>query len=393
MTPMSSSGVVGAAGRVGEPVEVRTGDLRLAGRPLPVTSPARVYVCGITPYDVTHLGHAATFVWADVLGAVLRTAGVEVVVSRNVTDVDDVLTRAADARGRHYDEFALSQEFAFEQDMRALGVRPPTHAPRARHHIGHVQQLAAALLRAGRAYVREGHVFFRGAGVVEAAGLDAGRARALAAEFGDAPEEDPADPLREDPFDVPVWRPSGERDPAWPSPWGWGRPGWHAECAAMATATLGHGVDVLVGGADLAFPHHAHQAAMAEAASGVGPFARARVHVGAVSQDGARMAKSTGNLTLVSELLRVTSGPVLRLLVLDRPWAQPWEYRPSSIGGAQARLDALFSAAGRPGSSPAAGRAVVDRLLDDLDVPGALDVAIAEGGDAARRVVRVLALG
>ena len=103
LPPLSSSGVVGVAGRIGEPVDVRTGDLRLTGRPLPVTSPARIYVCGITPYDVTHLGHAATFVWADVLGAVLRMAGAEVVTSRNVTDVDDVLTRAADARGRHYD--------------------------------------------------------------------------------------------------------------------------------------------------------------------------------------------------------------------------------------------------------------------------------------------------
>ncbi|MGY1708793.1 cysteine--tRNA ligase [Geodermatophilus sp. SYSU D00758] len=391
--PLTSSGVVGAAGRVGDPVELRTGDLRLAGRPLPVTGPARVYVCGITPYDVTHLGHAATFVWADVLAAVLRLSGVEVVSSRNVTDVDDVLTRAADARGRHYDEFALSQEFAFEQDMRALGVRPPTHAPRARHHVPHVQQLAAALLRTDRAYVREGHVLFRAGDVVARAGLDPDRARQLSAEFGDTPEGDPADGLREDPFDVPVWRPSGERDPAWPSPWGWGRPGWHAECAAMATATLGHGVDVLVGGADLAFPHHAHQTAMAEAASGIAPFARAQVHVGAVHRDGAKMAKSTGNLTLVSDLLRQTTGPVLRLLVLDRPWHDPWEYRPGLLEGAQDRLDALFSAAGRPSSSPAAARAVADRLLDDLDVPGALDVAVTEGGDAARLLVRVLALG
>ncbi|RFU20430.1 cysteine--tRNA ligase [Geodermatophilus marinus] len=391
--PLTSSGVVGAAGRVAEPVELRTGDLRLAGRPVPVTSPARVYVCGITPYDVTHLGHAATFVWADVLGAVLRLSGAEVVSSRNVTDVDDVLTRAADARGRHYDEFALSQEFAFEQDMRALGVRPPTHAPRARHHIPHVQQLAAALLRADRAYVREGYVLFRAGDVAARAGLDPDRARQLSAEFGDTPDGDPADALREDPSDVPVWRPSGERDPAWPSPWGWGRPGWHAECAAMATATLGHGVDVLVGGADLAFPHHAHQAAMAEAAAGIAPFARAQVHVGAVHQDGAKMAKSTGNLTLVSDLLGRATGPVLRLLVLDRPWGRPWEFRPGLLGEAQARLDALFSAAGRPSSSPAAARAVTDRLLDDLDVPGALDVAVAEGGDAARLLVRVLALG
>jgi cysteinyl-tRNA synthetase len=388
---MSPSGVLGLAGRGAgqEPVDVRTADLRLAGRPLPVRSPARLYVCGITPYDVTHLGHAATFVWADVLASVLRMVGAEVITSRNVTDVDDVLTRAADAGGRHYDEFALSHEFTFEQDMRALGVRPPTHAPRARHHIAHVQQLAAALLAAERAYVREGHVFFRAGGVVAMSGLDEARARSLATEFGDQPD----DPLREDPFDVPIWRPSGEADPAWPSPWGWGRPGWHAECAAMAHATLGHGVDVLVGGEDLAFPHHAQQVAMAEAASGVAPFARAQLHVGAVHQDGQKMSKSLGNLTLVSDLLRDHPGTALRMLLLDRPWGEAWEYRADLLDGAHARLDALFTAGGRPGSTAAEVAAVSGRLLDDLDVPGALDVAVEAGGDAARLLVRVLALG
>jgi cysteinyl-tRNA synthetase len=327
---MSSSGVLGLTGRVtgqGEPVVLHSADVTLGGRPVPMTSPARIYVCGITPYDVTHLGHAATFVWADVLSSVLRLAGVDVVTSRNVTDVDDVLTRAADARGRHYDEFALSQEFSFEQDMRALGVRPPTHQPRARHHIPHVQQLAAALLRADRAYVREGHVFFRGRGLAEQAGLDADTARQLSTEFGD----EPGDPLREDPFDVPVWRPSGENDPAWPSPWGWGRPGWHAECAAMAHATLGSGIDVLVGGEDLRFPHHAAQAAMGEAASGVGPFARAQLHVGAVHKDGAKMAKSTGNLTLVADLLRDHPGTALRMLLLDRAWNGAWDFTPGLV--------------------------------------------------------------
>ena len=131
---------------------------------------ARVYTCGITPYDVTHLGHAATFVWADALRGVLEMAGAEVVSSRNVTDVDDVLTRAADAKGRHYDEFALSQEFLFERDMEALAVHRPTHAPRARYYVTHVQQLTAALLAAGQAYEREGHVFFRGADVPGAGG-------------------------------------------------------------------------------------------------------------------------------------------------------------------------------------------------------------------------------
>lgn len=384
----SSSGVLGRAGRVGSSDETagRSAGLRIGGRSLPLVSPARIYVCGITPYDVTHLGHAATFVWADVAAAVIRMAGVEVQTARNVTDVDDVLTRAADQRGRAYDEFALSQEFLFEQDMRSLSVRRPTFEPRARHHIPHVVQLGSALLATGAAYEREGHLFFRGAGVADGRGRD--EALALSREYGD----DPDDLLRDDPFDVPVWRPSGEADPAWPSPWGWGRPGWHAECAAMAHAVFGSGVDLLVGGADLTFPHHAYQTAMAEAATGVAPFSRARLNVGTVCLDGAKMAKSTGNLTLVQDLLTSHSPAAVRLLLLSRPWPQRWDFRVEELAAAASRLERLYSAAGRADSSPAAGGAVGTALLDDLDVSTALAVAEESGGAAARQLLAVLSL-
>ena len=387
--PVPSSGVLGAAGRVAEPGALRSADLRLAGGPLPVLGTARIYTCGITPYDVTHLGHAATFVWADALRGVLATAGVEVVISRNVTDVDDVLTRAAEARGKHYDEFALSQEFLFERDMDALHVHRPAMTPRARAYVPHVQQLAAALLVAGRAYEREGHVFFRGAGIHARAGLDRADALELAEAYGDMP----ADPLRDDPFDVPIWRPSGEHDPAWPSPWGWGRPGWHAECAAMAAATLGSSVDVLVGGEDLAFPHHAYQAAMVEAAVSVGPFARRMLHVGEVSQGGSKMAKSTGNLTLVADLLETAPAAAIRLMLLDRRWFERWEYRPELLEAATGKLHDLYAAASRPGASEAAEQEVGAALLDDLDVPRALAVATEAGGAAGRLLIRVLSLG
>jgi L-cysteine:1D-myo-inositol 2-amino-2-deoxy-alpha-D-glucopyranoside ligase len=387
--PVPSSGVLGAAGRVAVAGPVRSADLRLAGAPLPVLGTARVYTCGITPYDVTHLGHAATFVWADALRGVLEMAGAEVVSSRNVTDVDDVLTRAADAKGRHYDEFALSQEFLFERDMDALAVHRPTHEPRARYYVTHVQQLAAALLAEGHAYEREGHVFFRGADVPARAGLGRAAALELSGSFGD----EPGDPLREDPFDVPLWRPSGETDPAWPSPWGWGRPGWHAECAAMAAATLGPAVDVLVGGEDLTFPHHAYQAAIVEAAVAVAPFARRMVHVGAVSKDGAKMSKSTGNLTLVADLLESAPPAAVRLMLLDRRWSDGWEFRPELLETATGKLHELYAAAARPGDAGAAEGAVADALLDDLDVPRALAVATEAGGPAGRLLIRVLSLG
>ncbi|MBC3194277.1 cysteine--tRNA ligase [Pseudonocardia sp. C8] len=362
--------------------------LVLAGRPLPLTSPARVYVCGITPYDVTHLGHAATFVWADVLTRVIRMAGTATEVTRNVTDVDDVLTRTAVERDVAYDEFGLRQEFWFDRTMADLQVRAPDHTPHARHHVRHVIALAGALLVTGDAYERDGTVYFRGARVPAAAGLDRDTALARSAEYGDEPD----DPRRDDPFDVPLWKPSDGGQPAWPSPWGRGRPGWHAECAAMALASLGGVVDVLAGGADLEFPHHAYQSAMAAAATGAGLFARRGFRAGVVSVDGAKMAKSTGNLVLVQDLLGSAPGAAVRLLLLDRPWSQPWEYRPEDVATAGGRLEELYVAAGRKPGSSAAVDAVRDALLTDLDVPTALATALEEGGDAARLAIGTLAL-
>jgi L-cysteine:1D-myo-inositol 2-amino-2-deoxy-alpha-D-glucopyranoside ligase len=382
--------VVGLAGRWSEDREpvAHSAEFRLAGAGLPLVSPARMYICGITPYDVTHLGHAATFVWADAAESVLRSVGVQTISCRNVTDVDDVLTSAADAHGRHYDDYAVYQEFLFEQDMAALRVTRPAHAPRARHHIPQVLQLAAALLATGNAYERGGSVFFRGSGVVEASGLHRDRALELAAEFGD----DPDDPLREDPFDVPVWRPSTAQDPAWPSPWGWGRPGWHAECSAMAMAAFGASVDLLVGGRDLIFPHHVYQAAMVQAATTVTPFARRAMHVGAVHYQGRKMAKSTGNLVLIGDLLRSYPPAAIRLLLLDRAWHTEWEYREGDLETTTADLEALFAAAGRPNRSTHAAGAVTTALLDDLDIPAALTIARQDGGEAARGLLHLLSL-
>ncbi|HYZ07513.1 MAG TPA: cysteine--tRNA ligase, partial [Pseudonocardiaceae bacterium] len=280
------------------------------------------------------------------------------------------------------------QEFLFGRDMAALRVRRPTHEPRARHHVTHVVQLAGALVATGHAYQRAGSVYFRGAQVAARAGLSREQATALCAEYGDAPD----DPHRDDPLDVAVWRASTGAEPGWPSPWGRGRPGWHAECAAMALAALGPAVDVLAGGADLAFPHHAYQAAMVQAATGVAPFARAAFPVGTVRVGGVKMAKSTGNLVLVADLLRDYPPAVVRLLLLDRRWDAPWEHHGADLPGAAARLDRLYAAAGTPGSSPAGVEAVTAALVDDLDVPRALAVAEDAGGDAARLLVRTLAL-
>jgi cysteinyl-tRNA synthetase len=308
-----------------------------------------MYVCGITPYDVTHLGHASTFVWSDLAVRVLHgLCGVPVDVCRNVTDVDDDMLAAARRAKVHYDQLAAVQQFDFEQDMAALGVRPPTFAPRVHQHVDDVIALASALLERGDAYESNGSVWFRGEGVAARAGLTEEQASELGREGGHPADE----PGRADHFDVPVWQHADDAsEPAWPSPWGPGRPGWHAGCAVMAFARLGTSLDLHAGGADLRYPHHAYESALAEALSGVTPFARAWLHVGTVRIDGRKMAKSTGNLVLVRDVLNTTRPAVLRLALLDRPWAQAWDFSDDALAVAERRLEALYSAAGQLGPS------------------------------------------
>ncbi|MGH3851166.1 MAG: cysteine--tRNA ligase, partial [Pseudonocardiaceae bacterium] len=169
-------------------------------------------------------------------------------------------------------------------------------------------------------------------------------------------------------------------------------PGWHAECAAIALGVHGCAVDILAGGADLSFPHHAYQAAMVEATTGVGPFARARFPVGTVTVDGAKMAKSTGNLVLVSDLLGQHTAAAVRLLLLNRPWRQGWEFHCGDIAAQASQLERLYSAAGRALSSRAGSDALTAALVDDLNVPAALAIGEESGGEAARLVLRTLAL-
>ena len=369
------------------------GPMTLDGVTLPLVGRARVYACGITPYDVTHVGHAAAFVWVDTLARVLRDGGAEVIICRNVTDVDDVLLAAADRAGSPYDRFAAIQQFYFDRDMAALGVGQPALQPRAHAYIGQVISLAAGLLDRGAAYERDGQVYFRGAATARQAGPDRELALRLSAEYGD----DPADPAKDDPFDVAVWRASTSGEPGWASPWGTGRPGWHAECAAMALHAFGPAFDVQAGGGDLRFPHHAYQAALAETFTGVTPFSRARLNAGVVRVAGAKMAKSAGNLVLVSELLKEHSAAAVRLLILDRRWDRDWDFSQTGLDEAGARLERLHAAAGRPehagggdgGTAVAAMRAA---LADDLDVPTALRIAEEEGGQAARSLGTLLGL-
>jgi cysteinyl-tRNA synthetase len=346
-----------------------------------------MYVCGITPYDVTHLGHAATYIWADAADRVLRWHGHTVTLARNVTDVDDVLFAEARRRGESSAMLATLQRASFEATMATLRVRNPDHSPTAAQAVGHVIQLAAALLARDAAYLRGGTIFARTSGAAELAGLDQAEALALSHEFHDRPD----DPAKDHPLDVAVWQETSDEEVSWPSPWGEGRPGWHAECAAMVLALFGPSIDLHCGGADLAYPHHACETVLAQSATGVAPFSRAWLRAGTVGVGGAKMAKSTGNLVLVDDLLREHSGAAVRLLCLNRHWAQPWSYTPHGLDAAGALLDDLYTAAAKPGRDVGVA-ALPAALLDDLDVPRALDMALEDGGQAARTLIEILAL-
>src|SRR5947208_2309431 len=218
MAPMNPSRLTGPPMR-----------MTLSAKPLPMVGHVRMYVCGITPYGVTHLGHAATYVWADAAERVLQWHGHTVTVARNVTDVDEVLFAEAARRGESPTMLATLQRASFEATMATLRVRTPDHSPTAAQAVAHVLQLASALLERDAAYVSGGSVYARASDAAARAELDMETALRLSAEYHDHPD----DPAKEHPLDVAVWVATAEGDICWPSPWGDGRPGWHAECAAM----------------------------------------------------------------------------------------------------------------------------------------------------------------
>jgi len=367
-----------------DPMEtVRVGDVHLG-----VLGTARLYVCGITPYDTTHLGHAATFVWADVAARIMRLSGREADVCRNITDVDDHLLMQARQDGVSWRSLATQQTYRFEHDLESLGVARPAFEPRSHDHVDGVIVLTGELVDRGLAYERNGSVYFRGADVPARAGLGRAQAIELAASRGGHPD----DPNKDDPLDAALWVRSIGDEPSWPSPWGAGRPGWHAECTAMALTTFGPSVDLHVGGEDLAFPHHAYEAAQAEAFSGVRPFARAWMHVGTVAYKGQKMAKSTGNLVFVADLFERWPAAAIRLLIVSRPYDEPWEFTESSLDAAAGELEALRGLAARPRGTPAAGRAIGSALRDGLDVPRALALGRDEGGTSLAQLVDFLGL-
>jgi L-cysteine:1D-myo-inositol 2-amino-2-deoxy-alpha-D-glucopyranoside ligase len=347
-----------------------TGELREVGD----ADRARLYVCGITPYDATHMGHAATYVAFDTLQRVWRDAGVDVSYTQNVTDVDDPLLERATATGIDWAELAERETELFRGDMEALRVLAPDHYVGAVEAIPLVIEHVQQLLDAGAAYRVDGDVYFevrRDGSFGEVSRLDAATMRELFAERGGDPDR----AGKRDPLDCIVWMAARPGEPSWDSPFGPGRPGWHAECTAIALEHLGAGFDVQGGGSDLVFPHHEMSASEAQVALGGEPFARTYVHAGMVGYDGSKMSKSLGNLVLVSRLRADGVEPAaIRLALLAHHYRSDWEWTDTGLKAAQERLQRWRDAVSREEgpSAKALVASVRAAMADDLQTPRAL---------------------
>jgi L-cysteine:1D-myo-inositol 2-amino-2-deoxy-alpha-D-glucopyranoside ligase len=395
-----------------------------------------LYVCGVTPYDTTHLGHAFVNVVYDTLVRYLRWRGQPVRYVQNVTDIDDDILRKAREVGTTWDALGNKEIELYLADLRALNVEPPTFYVRATETVPTMTELIERLLRQGLAYERDGWVYFHVANdpgfgkLAEASGIVGYDAMlAVANERGNNPD----DPRKQDPLDFVLWQGQQPGEPAWDSPWGPGRPGWHIECSSMSVKYLGPRIDIHGGGSDLIFPHHTCEIAQSENATGERPFVQIWMHNSMVCYQGEKMSKSLGNLVRVSELLHRYDPDAIRLVLLAHHYRDEWEYFDSEMDASVARLGRLRTAVslhmpanhaataaearadvmpGR-GASPDADvdaaseqRAIIQTacedliaaLDEDLNTPRALDVldrlaasAAASGSAAQSAMLRELA--
>src|SRR3954451_20899447 len=333
-----------------------------------------MYVCGITPYDATHLGHAATYLLFDTIQRVCRDAGLTVHYVQNVTDVDDPLLERAQATGMDWVALAERETELFREDMAALRVLAPDHYVGAVEAIPGIIEVVESLRDRGAAYELEGDVYFSVSAAPhfgEIGHYSVEEMLRLSAERG----SDPARPGKKDPLDCLLWQAARPGEPAWDSPMGRGRPGWHIECAAIALRHLGPTIDINGGGSDLVFPHHELSAAEAVVVTGAWPFAQAFVHQGMVGYQGEKMSKSRGNLVFVSRLRGEGVDPMaIRLALLSEHYRVDRFWTAQLLSAAQERLDLWRRAVAQPAGALATPvlRTVRERLGDDLDTPAAI---------------------
>jgi L-cysteine:1D-myo-inositol 2-amino-2-deoxy-alpha-D-glucopyranoside ligase len=336
-----------------------------------------VYVCGITPYDTTHLGHAFTYAAFDILIRYLEMTGNPVRYVQNVTDIDDDILRRSKEVGDDWQDLGDRWTAHFIRDMQSLNVRPPDFFPRATEYISEIIDTVQQLIDAGVAYESGGSVYFHidsWPGYGSLSGIPREEMLPVANERGNIPD----DPKKKDALDFVLWQAHVPGEPSWDSPWGLGRPGWHIECSTMSSRLLGNTVDVHGGGADLVFPHHESEIAQSEGATGHEPFVRFWMHTAMVRHEGEKMSKSLGNLVMVDELLKTWSPDALRLYMGAHHYREPWSHDDEELAQAEelaTKLRQAVTVAAGTGEplDPTEAQVAFTRAMDgDLNTPEAL---------------------
>ena len=296
-----------------------------------------MYVCGPTVYNYIHIGNARTFLNFDMIRRYMEFSGFEVTFAQNITDVDDKIINRANEEGTTADAVAVKYRVAFEEDMPALGVKPPDIAPRATEHIGDMIEVIAGLVDNGHAYVAAGDVYFDVSSFADYGKLS-GRdldEQQVTVQFSAEMER------KRNPWDFALWKAAKPGEPSWESPWGPGRPGWHIECSTMSLKYLGRGFDVHGGGLDLVFPHHENEIAQAEAFAGTESFVRYWMHSGMLNIDQEKMSKSLGNIKTLREVLEEHDADTVRMLMLGTHYRSPLSFSDDSLSEAHASLERI----------------------------------------------------
>ena len=303
--------------------------------------PVGIYVCGVTPYDTTHIGHAFTFITYDVLVRYLRFLGVKVTYVQNVTDIDDDILIKAKSLKTTWRKLGAVESKNHVKNMDALNVLRPDYFPHATSHIEEMTKIIEVLIKKALAYEKNGNVYFRTQKDKKFGKLSKFGYRAqleIANERGNYP----LDPNKKDSLDFVLWQKSKKNEPSWPSPWGQGRPGWHIECSAMSMKYLGDTITIHGGGRDLIFPHHEAEIVQSENYTGK-KFVEYWMHTSMVYCDGKKMSKSLGNMIFIHELLEKYDANTIRIFLLSHHYTQPWNYDEEGLEKAQKINDLLKS--------------------------------------------------